>query len=113
MGYSKRESPSTSPRDSGLNTNTPSEQVYSNGVSEEIIGKAIKKYNIPREKLSSASQITPGKRAPTITALEQAEWVAVSAMVEKKKIATVMDELTKVGATDILVLKIENTRSGF
>jgi ATP phosphoribosyltransferase len=34
-------------------------------------------------------------------------------MVEKKKIATVMDELTKVGATDILVLKIENTRSGF
>ena len=25
--------------------------VYSNGVSEEIIGKAIKKYNIPRHKL--------------------------------------------------------------
>ncbi|KAF2451610.1 aldo-keto reductase-like protein [Karstenula rhodostoma CBS 690.94] len=25
--------------------------VYSNGVSEEIIGKAIKKYNLPREKL--------------------------------------------------------------
>lgn len=25
--------------------------VYSNGVSEEIIGKAIKKYNIPRDKL--------------------------------------------------------------
>lgn len=26
-------------------------KVYSNGVSEEIIGKAIKKYNIPRHKL--------------------------------------------------------------
>jgi aryl-alcohol dehydrogenase-like predicted oxidoreductase len=25
--------------------------VYSNGASEEIIGKAIKKYNIPRHKL--------------------------------------------------------------
>jgi aryl-alcohol dehydrogenase-like predicted oxidoreductase len=25
--------------------------VYSNGVSEEIIGKAIKKYNLPRHKL--------------------------------------------------------------
>jgi aryl-alcohol dehydrogenase-like predicted oxidoreductase len=25
--------------------------VYSNGVSEQIIGKAIKKYNIPRHKL--------------------------------------------------------------
>jgi aryl-alcohol dehydrogenase-like predicted oxidoreductase len=25
--------------------------VYSNGVSEVIVGKAIKKYNLPREKL--------------------------------------------------------------
>lgn len=25
--------------------------MYSNGVSEEIIGKAMRKYNIPREKL--------------------------------------------------------------
>lgn len=32
-------------------------------------------------------------------------------MVEKKKIATVMDELTEVGATDILVLEIVNTRA--
>ncbi|KAH8703468.1 DNA mismatch repair protein Msh3 [Talaromyces proteolyticus] len=68
-------------------------------------------YNINRDQLASASVITPGKRAPTITALEAPNWVAVSAMVEKKKIATVMDELTKVGATDILVLKIENTRT--
>ena len=37
-------------------------------------------------------------------------WVAVSSMVEKKKIATVMDELTEVGAQDILVLEIKNTR---
>jgi ATP phosphoribosyltransferase len=68
-------------------------------------------YNIPRAQLVAATKITPGKRAPTVTALEEAEWVAISAMVEKKKIATVMDELTTVGATDILVLKIENTRS--
>jgi ATP phosphoribosyltransferase len=32
-------------------------------------------------------------------------------MVEKKQIATVMDELTKVGATDILVLSIANSRT--
>jgi ATP phosphoribosyltransferase len=32
-------------------------------------------------------------------------------MVEKKQIATVMDELTVVGATDILVLEIANTRA--
>lgn len=33
-------------------------------------------------------------------------------MVEKKQIATVMDGLTKVGATDILVLNIANSRTG-
>jgi len=68
-------------------------------------------YNIPRSKLATASKITPGKRAPTITALEEPEWVAVSSMVEKKRIATVMDELIKVGATDILVLNIANSRT--
>ncbi|KAI4144103.1 MAG: hypothetical protein L6R39_004319 [Caloplaca ligustica] len=36
--------------DRGLNT-WDTANVYSNGVSEEIIGKAIKKYNIPRRKL--------------------------------------------------------------
>lgn len=69
-------------------------------------------YNIPRSELATASSITPGKRAPTITALEEAGWVAVSSMVEKKQIATVMDELTKVGASDILVLNIANSRTG-
>jgi ATP phosphoribosyltransferase-like protein len=68
-------------------------------------------YNIPRDSLATASSITPGKRAPTVTALEEDGWVAVSSMVEKKKIATVMDELTKVGATDILVLNIANSRT--
>jgi aryl-alcohol dehydrogenase-like predicted oxidoreductase len=36
--------------DKGLNT-WDTANVYSNGVSEEIIGKAIKKYEIPRHKL--------------------------------------------------------------
>jgi ATP phosphoribosyltransferase-like protein len=69
-------------------------------------------YNVERKKLQEAAKITPGKRAPTINALEEEGWVAVSSMVEKKKIATVMDELTEVGATDILVLNIANSRTG-
>lgn len=68
-------------------------------------------YNIPRDQLATAARITPGKRAPTITALEEENWVAVSSMVEKKRIATVMDELIKVGASDILVLNIANSRT--
>lgn len=67
-------------------------------------------YNVPRAKLAEATKITPGKRAPTITALEEEDWVAVHVMVEAKKIATVMDDLTAVGASDILVLSIVNTR---
>lgn len=67
-------------------------------------------YNVPRTRLSDAVKVTPGKRAPTVTSLEEEGWVAVSAMVEKKRLAPVMDELTIVGATDILVLDIHNTR---
>ncbi|KAM5471150.1 ATP phosphoribosyltransferase (ATP-PRTase) (ATP-PRT) [Microsporum audouinii] len=68
-------------------------------------------YNIPRSILPKACTITPGKRAPTITALEEEGWVAVSAMVEKKQIATVMDDLSATGATDILVVGIANSRT--
>ncbi|KHN98589.1 ATP phosphoribosyltransferase [Metarhizium album ARSEF 1941] len=67
-------------------------------------------YNIERRRLPDASKITPGKRAPTITTLDAEGWVAVSSMVEKKRIALVMDDLTRVGAQDILVLDIHNTR---
>ncbi|SPQ18889.1 077bd528-f5a9-493b-814e-6b821017a181 [Thermothielavioides terrestris] len=68
-------------------------------------------YNVPRERLPEATKITPGKRAATVMSLDEEGWVAVSAMVEKKQVATVMDELVTVGATDVLVLDIHNTRS--
>jgi ATP phosphoribosyltransferase len=68
-------------------------------------------YNVRREQLNAAAAITPGKRSPTITSLEEKDWVAVSVMVESKQIADVMDELEKVGAEDILVTKIENSRT--
>ncbi len=57
------------------------------------------------------TEITPGKRAPTITPLKEENWLAVSSMVEKSRIALVMDELTEAGATDILVLDIANSRT--
>lgn len=68
-------------------------------------------YNVNRSNLAAVIAITPGRRAPTINALEEDGWVAVSAMVEKKRIATVMDDLTAEGASDILVLSIVNTRA--
>jgi ATP phosphoribosyltransferase len=68
-------------------------------------------YNIQRTLLDAARQVTPGKRAPSITALEEDGWVAVSAMVEKKRMAPIMDKLADIGATDILALSISNSRS--
>ena len=67
-------------------------------------------YNIPRSSLPEATKITPGKRAPTVTTLDADGWVAVSCMVETKKIALVMDDLARAGAQDILVLAISNSR---
>ncbi|KAF3912189.1 hypothetical protein ABW21_db0208139 [Orbilia brochopaga] len=69
-------------------------------------------YNVPRTLLLRMHDITPGRRAPTITSLEDEGWVAVSAMVEKKEIADVMDRLEEAGASDILVLQITNSRAG-
>ncbi|KAI0104822.1 hypothetical protein GGR51DRAFT_521370 [Nemania sp. FL0031] len=67
-------------------------------------------YNIQRSILAQAEKIAPGKRAPTVTSLDEEGWVAVSVMVEKKIIAPIMDELSKIGAHDILVLDIKNSR---
>ncbi|KIW01679.1 ATP phosphoribosyltransferase, variant [Verruconis gallopava] len=68
-------------------------------------------YNIPRAKLDEVKAITPGKRAPTVTSLEQEDWVAINVMVENSKIADTMDALEAAGAEDILVTKLENTRT--
>lgn len=67
-------------------------------------------YNISRDKLPSVFQITPGRRAPTVSPLEEEGWVAVSSMVEKKSLAKVMDDLVAAGAQDVLVFNLDNCR---
>lgn len=67
-------------------------------------------YNIRRDALRQATAITPGRKAPTISPLEEEGWVAVSSMVEKKIVATTMDELVKIGAEDILIFNLDNCR---
>ncbi|TDL18346.1 HisG-domain-containing protein [Rickenella mellea] len=67
-------------------------------------------YNIPRASLAKCTAVTPGRRAPTISPLEESDWVAVSSMVEKSRAADVMDELVQAGAEDILILKLDNCR---
>ncbi|KAF2842838.1 HisG-domain-containing protein [Patellaria atrata CBS 101060] len=68
-------------------------------------------YNILRSSVDAARSITPGKRALTITTLDEEGWVAIQAMVAKKDAADIMDQLTEIGACDILLMKLENTRT--
>jgi ATP phosphoribosyltransferase len=67
-------------------------------------------YNVPRSALPAATAVTPGRRAPTLAPLEDDAWVAVSAMVEKTRVAQVMDELGRIGAEDILIFNLDNCR---
>lgn len=67
-------------------------------------------YNAPRDKLPELLKVTPGRRAATVSPLEDDGWVAVSSMVERKDIAVKMDKLKSLGASDILTLEITNCR---
>jgi ATP phosphoribosyltransferase len=67
-------------------------------------------YNVHKNILDKATEITPGRRAPTISKLEEENWFAVSAMVEKNKSAQVMDDLVKAGAEDVLLFTVGNCR---
>ena len=67
-------------------------------------------YNISNELLENATAITPGKRSPTVTSLDDGKSKAVSALVLKKSVNDVMDQLHAVGATDILVMDVHNSR---
>ncbi|KXS12044.1 ATP phosphoribosyltransferase [Gonapodya prolifera JEL478] len=67
-------------------------------------------YNAPKDRLKEFHRITPGKKAPTVTPLDDEDWVSVSAMVEKKSAAEIMDKLEIAGARDILLFALANTR---
>ena len=67
-------------------------------------------YNISRDKLPDAIKITPGKRSPTVSSLDGEDAVAVSALVNKNDAATLMDRLETVGATDIMLFSLSNSR---
>lgn len=64
-------------------------------------------YNIHRDDLAEAIKVTPGRRAATVTPLQDEGWSAISAMVKKSDVATVMDRLEEVGGTDIFTLALD------
>jgi len=67
-------------------------------------------YNVHNDLLKNALEITPGKKSPNITTLQDSDYKAVSCLVLKKEMNTKMDELHDMGATDILTFALSNAR---
>jgi len=67
-------------------------------------------YNVARASITEAVKITPGRTAPTISPLDNGNWVAVASMVSRSEVADVMDRLQVIGASDILIIELSNCR---
>ena len=60
-------------------------------------------YDVPMSRLHLAAALTPGLESPTVSPLQNPDWVAVRSMVPRAEVNRVMDELYEVGARAILV----------
>ncbi|BBX22922.1 ATP phosphoribosyltransferase [Mycolicibacter terrae] len=67
-------------------------------------------YNCPRAALEEAAAITPGLESPTIAPLAEPDWVAVRALVPRRDVNSIMDELAAIGAKAILASDIRFCR---
>jgi ATP phosphoribosyltransferase len=67
-------------------------------------------YDVPVRLLEAATRVTPGIESPTVSPLQDPEWVAVRSMVRRTDTNHVMDDLYSVGARAILVSTIHAAR---
>lgn len=67
-------------------------------------------YDCPVKLIERASKITPGIESPTISPLQDPEWVAIRALVRASETNARMDELYALGARAILVSSIHAAR---
>jgi ATP phosphoribosyltransferase len=67
-------------------------------------------YDCPRSVLDRATTVTPGLESPTIAPLADPDWVAVRALVPRRDVNAIMDELATIGAKAILASDIRFCR---
>jgi ATP phosphoribosyltransferase len=67
-------------------------------------------YDCPRSLLEDATAVTPGLESPTIAPLADPAWVAVRALVPRRDVNAIMDELAAIGAKAILASDIRFCR---
>jgi ATP phosphoribosyltransferase len=67
-------------------------------------------YDCPRSAVEKATSITPGLESPTIAPLADPDWVAIRALVPRRGVNEIMDELATIGAKAILASDIRFCR---
>ena len=67
-------------------------------------------YDCPRSVVDKATSITPGLESPTIAPLADPDWVAIRALVPRRGVNEIMDELSAIGAKAILASDIRFCR---
>jgi ATP phosphoribosyltransferase len=67
-------------------------------------------YDIQNSLVEQACKITPGIESPTVSALHNSQWSAVRAMVPRKQVHAIMDELYDLGARGVIVTDIHACR---
>jgi ATP phosphoribosyltransferase len=67
-------------------------------------------YDIAADAVDAAVAVTPGIESPTVSPLHDHGWVAVRAMVTRREVHRVMDDLYDLGARGILVTDIHACR---
>ena len=67
-------------------------------------------YDISNDLVEKACAITPGIESPTVSPLQNSDWSAVRAMVPRKQVHTIMDDLYTLGARGVIVTDIHACR---
>ncbi|MDM7989081.1 ATP phosphoribosyltransferase [Arthrobacter sp. zg-Y877] len=67
-------------------------------------------YDVRKDLVDEAAALTPGLESPTVSPLQNSDWVAVRSMIKKSDTNRIMDELYEIGARAILVSSIHACR---
>jgi len=67
-------------------------------------------YDCPQTLLNQALELTPGLESPTLSPMADEQWMAVRAMVSRKDVNAVMDDLAALGVKAILASDIRTCR---
>ena len=64
--------------------------------------KAGLKFNLPKNKIKTARNLVPAMKDPTVSSLLDENWVALEIIILEKEVRTIIPELKKIGARDIV-----------